>query len=54
MKLVAVSTERPQILTSSAGVKLSISGQVECDVQLENGSFVYTFTMGVVRKSNNY
>jgi len=47
MKLVAVSTERPQILTSSAGVKLSISGQVECDVQLENGSFVYTFTMGV-------
>ncbi|KAJ7390728.1 hypothetical protein OS493_022809 [Desmophyllum pertusum] len=47
MKLVAYSTQRPKVSTTSAGVDLSITGQVESYVQLENGSFVYTFTMGL-------
>ncbi|KAL9983277.1 hypothetical protein ACROYT_G005423 [Oculina patagonica] len=61
MKLEASSTKRPTVSTTPAGVALSITGQVESYVQLENGSFVYTFTMGLnisalakvaVRKNN--
>lgn len=47
MNFVASSTQRPQISTSSAGVKLSLNGQAQCYVQLENGSLIYTFTVGV-------
>lgn len=47
MKLEAYSTTRPQISTTSAGVSLLIIGQVQCFVLLENGSYVYTFTMGM-------
>lgn len=54
MKLVAYSTQRPKVSTTSAGVDLSITGQVESYVQLENGSFVYTFTMGLVRDNYKY
>jgi len=53
MKLVGCSTERPQISTSSAGVRLSMQGQQKYYVLLENGAYVYTFTLGVVRKKNN-
>ena len=52
MKLEASSTERPTISTSTAGVSLKINGQVEVYVQLANGSFVYTFTMGAVRETS--
>lgn len=47
MKLVAYSTQRPTLSTTSAGVNLLIIGQMESFVRLENGSFVYTFTMGL-------
>jgi len=46
MKLEAYSTQRPQISTTSAGLSLLIEGQVQCYVQLKNGSYVYTLTMG--------
>ena len=51
MKLVAHSTLRPTVTTSSSGIALTMTGQVETYAQLENGSFVYTFTMGLVRES---
>lgn len=47
MKLVAHSTLRPTVTTSSSGIALTMTGQVETYAQLENGSFVYTFTMGL-------
>jgi len=50
MKLEAYSTQRPQISTTSAGLSLLIEGQVQCYVQLKNGSYVYTLTMGTVRQ----
>lgn len=53
MKLETYSTQRPTLSTTQAGVDLSITGQVESYVQLENGSFVYTFTMGLVSKPDN-
>lgn len=46
MKLEAYSTQRPQISTTSAGLSLLIEGQVQCYVELKNGSYVYTLTMG--------
>lgn len=47
MKLVVHSTLRPTISTTSAGIALSMTGEVETYAQLKNGSFVYTFTMGL-------
>lgn len=52
MNLKVYSTQRPTVSSSSAGVGLKINGNVDVYVQLENGSFVYTFTMGAVRELN--
>lgn len=61
MNLKVYSTQRPTVSSSSAGVGLKINGNVDVYVQLENGSSVYTFTMGanistlvkIVVKGNN-
>lgn len=50
MNLKVYSTQRPTVSSSSAGVGLKINGNVDVYVQLENGSSVYTFTMGAVRE----